>query len=109
MLTFRNRDHQATDEPCKPPGTGVRHNIDGLLSYAAGHGGAVLQYKAATAPLERTGHRLHRHVAGGTQHTAAERKHFTLAGRHEVAVKCLVEGHASKTCSASKIAKGFGG
>src|SRR2546429_540591 len=79
-------------------GAGIRHHGDRGDGLAPIHGGAVLQYEAATAPYERSGHALQGHIGGGTLHLGLGGQHFALADRLELAVKALVDGQPAQVC-----------
>src|SRR6266852_74550 len=57
-------------------GTGVRHDGDGQLKGAAGHGAAVLEHEGAAAALERSSDALDGDVAGGALDGGAGGQHL---------------------------------
>ena len=86
---------------------GVRHDGDGQLKSAAGHGAAVLKHEGASAALERSADAFDGDVAGGTLDGGAGGQHLALAGAFEIAMELLVNGHAAEAGVAGVGVRGF--
>lgn len=95
MLAVGNLDVHGSGEAGELAGTGVGHDGDTQAGFASIHGGTVLEREAAVAALQRSGYTLDGDVSGGIFHSGGSGQHFTFAGAFEVAVKLLVNGHAS--------------
>lgn len=75
---------------------GVRHDGDGELLGAAGHGAGMLQGKGPLTSAERAGNALDGDVAGRTFDGSHGCEHFTLAHGFQIAVELFVERHAAE-------------